>query len=85
MQQGTVERVKPLDLGPLPVAMKCQQMKTTIKINHLLQESAAVDEEIAPVSCRLSGRSIKYLDKPLTFGIIPAGLNDLAAKLDELL
>jgi hypothetical protein len=54
-------------------------------IDLLLQESATIDEEMAPVCYYHTSRSITYLDEPLALVIIPAGLNHLTAKLDELL
>lgn len=66
----------------------CYEMSASViddDMNLLLQESATIDEEMAPVFCYRPSRSIKYPDKPLAFVFIPMSPNDLAAKLDELL
>lgn len=66
----------------------CYEMLASVLDNEmdlLLQESATINEKMAPVFCYRPSRSIKYPDKPLAFVFIPASLNDLAAKLYELL
>lgn len=51
----------------------------------LLQESATIDQEMAPVFCCCASGSITYLDEPLALFLIPSSLDDFAVILNEFL